>query len=175
MSSFAVRPATVADAEACRQIYRPYVEETALTFETELPTLDDFTARIATAINTHAWLVLEREGDIVGYASSRPFDARAAYRWSCETGLYLAAGSHGNGGGRLLYEALLDAVAARGYRVAIGRIVDPNPASVRLHERLGFTTVGTLRSIGWKLNAWHDVILMQKYLSTPASPPAPLR
>ena len=72
-------------------------------------------------------------------------------------------------------DTVLDAVAARGYCVAIGRIVDPNPASVRLHERLGFTTVGTLRSIGWKLNAWHDVIMMEKYLSTPASPPAPLR
>lgn len=171
MSGFTIRQADPADAQRCREIYRPYVEDTALTFETAVPTVDDFTTRITAAIETHAWLILERGSETVGYASSRKFDERAAYRWSCETGLYLTADSHGSGGGRLLYTALLDALTARGYRVAVGRIVVPNEASVKLHERLGFTPVGTLHSIGWKLDAWHDVVLMEKVLGDLTAPP----
>jgi L-amino acid N-acyltransferase YncA len=175
VGDFSIRLATAADAEACSDVYRPYVQATALTFETAVPTVSEFAARITSATATHAWLVLERGGVVVGYASSRTFDERDAYRWSCETGLYLTSASHGNGGGHLLYAALLDQLAARGYRIAVGRIVVPNAASIRLHERLGFQTVGTLRSIGWKLDAWHDVVLMEKVLGDLNSSPGDIR
>jgi L-amino acid N-acyltransferase YncA len=118
VGDFSIRLATAADAEACSDVYRPYVQATALTFETAVPTVSEFAARITSATATHAWLVLERGGVVVGYASSRTFDERDAYRWSCETGLYLTSASHGNGGGHLLYAALLDQLAARGYDIA---------------------------------------------------------
>lgn len=172
---FTVRAATVLDAESCRQIYRSFVEDTPLTFETQLPSTAEMAARINAARATHAFLVLEEDGKVVGYAAARPWDARDAYAWSCETGVYLDARSHGQGGGRAVYTELLNQLQQRGYRVAVGRVVVPNDASIRLHESLGFEHAGTLRAIGWKNGEWHDVANMHKLLGDLPSPPQPIR
>jgi phosphinothricin acetyltransferase len=168
-----VRDATPADAAACARIYRPYVLDTAITFELEPPTEDAVAARIEAARATHAWLVLEEAGRILGYAYAGPFKTRPAYRWACEVSVYLDLERRGRGGGRALYLALLERLTARGYRMAAAGIAQPNEASNRLHASLGFEPVGTFRRVGWKHGAWHDVAWVQRLLGEPHAGPEP--
>ncbi|MGZ4572782.1 MAG: N-acetyltransferase family protein [Blastococcus sp.] len=167
-----VRDATAQDAAACAAIYAPYVVGTAITFEYEPPTPDVMAGRIAAARRTHAWLVLEDDGRVVGYAYGGPHKERAAYRWACEVSVYLETGRRRGGGGRALYEALLARLAGRGFRVALAGMTLPNEASVGLHRALGFEPVGTYRRIGWKHGAWHDIAWAQRSLGPDDGPPA---
>ncbi|HUA74636.1 MAG TPA: GNAT family N-acetyltransferase [Solirubrobacteraceae bacterium] len=159
-----VRPATPADAAACAAIYGPYVTGTAITFETEPPAPAEMARRIEAANGAHAWLVLEHEGRVVGYAYGGRFAARPAYRWSCEVSVYLEPGRRRTGGGRALYEALFERLAERGYRTAVAGMTLPNEASEGLHRALGFQAVGVYRRIGYKLGSWHDVAWSQRPL-----------
>jgi L-amino acid N-acyltransferase YncA len=159
-----VRDATGADAGACAAIYAPYVRDTAVTFETEPPDPAEFARRIAAATARHAWLVLEDDGRVTGYAYGGRFKERAAYRYACEVSVYLEQGLRRSGGGRALYSVLLARLAERGYRTAAAGIALPNDASTALHSALGFVTVGTFRRIGWKHDRWHDVAWMQRDL-----------
>ena len=168
-----VRPASADDAAACAAIYAPYVRDTAITFETEVPSVADMAGRIAAHGASHAWLVLEHDGEIAGYAYAYAFSPRSAYDWSCETSIYLALDARGRGAGRALYAALLPLLGERGYRRAFARIALPNPASIAFHERFGFTESGVLRRVGWKLDAWYDVAYLQRDLGDPTEPPAP--
>ncbi|MEV8374390.1 N-acetyltransferase family protein [Kribbella sp. NPDC056861] len=167
-----IRDASELDAAACAAVYAPYVRDTAISFETEPPTVEEMAARIGAAVRSHAWLVLEDDdGRVVGYAYGGPMKVRAAYRWSCEVSVYLESGRRRTGGGRALYEALFDRLTARGYRTAIAGMTLPNAASQGLHEALGFEPVGTYRKIGWKHGAWHDVAWAQRELATAEDPP----
>jgi phosphinothricin acetyltransferase len=164
-----VRQATADDAAACAAIYAPYVTDTAVSFETEPPSPAEMAERIAAS---HLWLVLEDAGRVVGYAYAGRFAPRAAYRWACEVSVYLEAGRRRTGGGRALYGALLPALAARGFRVAVAGMTLPNEASVGLHRAMGFEPVGTYRRIGYKHGAWHDVAWTQRQLAAGDDPPA---
>jgi L-amino acid N-acyltransferase YncA len=168
-----VRDATAADAEACRAIYAPYVRDTVISFESEPPTEAEMAARIASANATHAWLVLEEDGDVIAYAYGGPFAPRAAYQWACEVSVYVDMDRHRTGAGRALYEALLARLAERGFHMAVAGMALPNDASVALHRALGFEPVGTWRRIGFKHGAWHDVAWTQRQLADgpPAGPP----
>ena len=168
-----VRDATAADAEACRAIYAPYVRDTIISFESEPPTEAEMAARIAAANATHAWLVLEDDGDVIAYAYGGPFAPRAAYQWACEVSVYVDVGRHRTGAGRALYEVLLPRLAGRGFHMAVAGMSLPNDASVALHRALGFEPVGTWRRIGFKHGAWHDVAWTQRQLAdgAPAGPP----
>jgi phosphinothricin acetyltransferase len=161
-----IRDATAADAAACAAIYRPFVADTAVSFETEPPSEAEFARRIAAARRTHAWVVLEDAGRVVGYAYGAPYKARAAYRWTCEVSVYVDAGQRRSGRGRALYEALFARLAARGYRTAVAGMTLPNDASAGLHRALGFEPVGTFRAVGWKHGQWHDVTYGQRALAT---------
>jgi phosphinothricin acetyltransferase len=167
-----IRDASEADAEACAAIYAPYVTDTAITFELDPPSPADMTQRISTAQRTHAWLVLDDEGRVVGYAYGGPYKDRPAYRWSCEVSVYLELGRRRTGGGRALYEALLARLAERGYRTALAGMTLPNDASVGLHRAMGFEPVGTYRRIGYKHGAWHDVAWTHRVLIPGDGPPA---
>jgi L-amino acid N-acyltransferase YncA len=170
-----IRDAVAADAERCTAIYAPYVRETAISFEGEPPAAEEMARRIAEAQRAHAWLVLEADGEVVGYAYGGPFMARAAYRWAVTVSVYLEQGRRRSGGGRALYEALFDRLAARGHRTALAGIALPNDASIGLHRALGFEPVGTYRRVGWKHGRWHDVAWYQRPLADDDGPPAPLR
>jgi phosphinothricin acetyltransferase len=159
-----VRDATSGDAAACAAVYAPYVTGTAVSFETEPPTAEEMAARIAAAQRAHAWLVLEGGGAVRGYAYGGPFMSRPAYRWSCVVSVYLEPGRRRTGAGRVLYQALFDRLAARGFRVALAGVTLPNEASLGLHRALGFEPVGTYRRVGWKDGAWHDVAWLQRDL-----------
>jgi len=167
-----VREASVEDADACAAIYAPYVTGTAISFETEPPSPAEMAQRIAAAQSTHAWLVLEADGVVVGYAYGARMHPRAAYRWSCEVSIYLEMGRRRTGAGRALYEALFARLAGRGYRMAIAGTTLPNEASEALHRALGFEPVGTYRRIGFKHGVWHDVEWMQRVLASGPDPPA---
>ena len=108
-----IRSASERDGAACAAIYAPYVTDTAVTFEIDPPGADEMAGRIAPAARTHAWLVLEDEGRVVGYAYGSPFKARAAYRWASEVSIYLEPGRRRTGAGRALYEALFSRLAER--------------------------------------------------------------
>jgi L-amino acid N-acyltransferase YncA len=167
-----VRDASECDAEACAVIYSPYVTDTAITFESDPPRPAQMAQRIAAALRTHAWVVLENENRVVGYAYGGPFKSRAAYRWSCEVSVYLERGRRRTGGGRVLYEALFARLDDRGFRTAVAGMTLPNDASVGLHRAMGFEPVGTYRRIGWKHGTWHDVAWAQRAIATGQDPPA---
>ena len=170
-----IRDATDDDAAACAAIYAPYVTETTVSFEDEPPSAEEMGRRIAVARQAYAWLVLEEDGEVVGYAYAAPVKQRAAYRWSCEVSVYLAHGRSGAGRGRALYEALVARLAERGYRRAVAGMTQPNEASAGLHRALGFEPIGVQRRIGWKHGAWRDVAWVQRSLTDDDGPPQPLR
>ena len=166
-----VREASLSDAEACAAIYAPYVTDTVITFETVPPAAEEMAARIAASAHSHAWMVLEDEGRVVGFAYGGPFKSRAAYRWACEVSVYLEIGRRRTGAGRALYDSLFARLAERGFRTAVAGMTLPNEASVGLHRAVGFEAVGTYWRIGWKHDAWHDVAWMQRPLSRGGDPP----
>jgi L-amino acid N-acyltransferase YncA len=158
-----LKPATIRtadprrDAAACAEIYAPYVESGATSFEEEIPGPSAVGARIAKALTAHPWLVAERDAEVVGFAYAGPHRYRPAYRWAVETSVYVAAAAQGRGYGRALYAELFERLRRQRFQVACAGITLPNEASVALHERLGFVSVGVYRRIGWKDGAWHDV------------------
>ncbi len=172
-----IRMATAADAAAVLAIYAPVVRTSAITFEYDVPSVDEIANRIGTVTARWPWLVLERAGDVAGYAYATTWRARAAYQWAVETTVYVREDRQRRGVGRALYRALLACLRLQGLWLAIGGITLPNPASVRLHEAMGFRLAGVHRACGWKLGAWHDVGFWQLALaaSDAADPAPPLR
>ena len=161
------------DASACADIYAPFVLETAVSFEERPPDAAEFAERIKKVTARYPWLVAEDDGRIVGFAYATSHRERAAYRWAVDVAIYIDPGQHGRGIGRALYEALFELLEDQGYRVAVAGIALPNPASVALHEKLGFEPVGVYRQIGFKHGAWHDVAWYQRALASAGSgPPA---
>jgi phosphinothricin acetyltransferase len=168
-----IRAATPDDSAALAAIYAPYVRDSAVSFETEPPDAAAMRERMLAGGSLYPWLIGEdEEGAPLGYAYAAAFRTRAAYRFAVETSVYLRGDAQGRGLGRALYEPLLDGLEAQGFTQAIAAIALPNEASIRLHERLGFTQAGTYRQVGWKLGAWHDVGLWQRPLAPSATPPA---
>ena len=151
-------------------IYRPFVESTAISFETTVPTIDEFGARIENALAGWQWLVAERDGRCVGYAYASAHRERPAYRWSVEVSAYVLPSHHQQGIGRALYRQLLEDLATRGFCNAFAGITLPNDASVALHHSFGFDPIGVFRSVGRKFDAWHDVAWFQRKLRS--TPPA---
>jgi L-amino acid N-acyltransferase YncA len=160
------------DAAACAAIYAPHVEGSPVSFEERAPDAGEMARRIERYAAGHAWLVAEREGEVVGYAYATAFNERPAYRWSANVSVYVGQGARGQGVGRALYEALFARLRERGLRMACAGITLPNEASVGLHEGLGFEPVGVNREIGWKQGAWRDVGWYQLELApAPEGPP----
>ncbi len=130
-------------------------------------------ARIRDTTRAYPWLVAEVDGQMAGYAYASKHRERAAYRWAVDVAVYVDPARQRCGIGRALYEALLDRLTAQGFRIACAGIALPNPASVALHERVGFEPVGVYRRIGWKLGQWYDVAWYQRLLMPAgADPPA---
>jgi phosphinothricin acetyltransferase len=152
-----IRVAGQKDAAAVAAIYAPFVERTAISFETDPPGEQEMARRIGETLSTHPWLVGELEGRVVGYAYATRHRERAAYRWSADASVYVAAAAQRRGVGRALYESLFAILAAQGYVNACAGITLPNAASVALHESFGFQPVGVYRQVGYKFGAWHDV------------------
>ena len=169
------RLASAQDCEAIRAIYAPYVEHTAISFETEVPSHEAFLARMRGIIGTYPYLVYTRGGQVLGYAYASPFHARAAYRYSADLSIYLREDCHGQGIGRGLYTRLLALLREQGVRNAYGLLWAGNEASRRFHHALGFRERGLLPNAGYKLGQWLDILWVEKQLLPYDLPPEPLR
>lgn len=152
-----IRVATVADASAFAEIYGPFVRDTYVTFEEEVPSTEEMAARIERVLSTHPWLTAEDDGKVLGFAYASPHRDRLGYRWAVDVAVYLAPEGQGRGLGRALYGALLPILREQGFAVAYAGIALPNEASVGLHEAMGFRRVALYRNVGFKAGAWHDV------------------
>lgn len=169
-----IRMATPDDAGAIADIYAPYVRDTVISFESVPPTVDEMRSRLTATLGQLPWLVVS-EGDAVrGFAYASPHGERAAYRWSVDVSLYLGRPLHRQGHGRRVYTALFNLLAAQGYVNAYAAIALPNPASVGLHEAMGFTRVGVFGGVGFKNGEWWDVGWWHRLLvDRPAEPSDP--
>ena len=155
---FDIRPATAADAEAVAAIYNPYVTGSTITFETEPVAAAEMAVRMSDALASNLpWLVAVGDRGVVGYAYASKWKGRCAYRYAVESTVYVDAAHQGQGIGKALYMALIDALRARSMHTVIGGIALPNAASIALHERLGFENVARFRQVGFKLERWIDV------------------
>jgi phosphinothricin acetyltransferase len=168
-----IRPATAADAASLLTIYRPFVESTAVSFETVAPTADEFAARIAKAVADWQWLLAERAGECIGYAYGSAHRERRAYRWSVEVSAYVHPGHHRQGVGRTLYERLLEDLACKGFCNAYAGITIPNEGSIALHRSLDFESIGVFKAVGRKFGKWHDVAWFQRALRSSPPPEEP--
>ena len=174
MLEVTVRGVVTDDAEAIQVIYRPIVESTHISFELVAPTVEEMRQRIAQVTATLPWLVATDERGVLGYAYAAAHSDRGAYRWAVDTSIYLADDARGRGIGTRLYGQLLDRLRTLGYVSAFAGIALPNPASVALHERVGFTQVGSFPIAGFKLGRWIDVSLWRcSVTETPISPDPP--
>jgi L-amino acid N-acyltransferase YncA len=171
-----IRPATEADIPDIAAIYARAVETTTGNFELTAPDAAEMTRRMqALRAEGAPWLAAEVDGRFAGYAYAGRYRPRPAYRFAWEDSIYLADGFRGRGVGSALLAALIDAAEAAGGRQMIAVIGDSasNPASVALHARFGFETVGRLPGVGWKAGGWRDTLLMQRALGAgEAEPPA---
>lgn len=165
------RTAAPADAKALLAIYTPYVEQTAITFEYDVPTLEKFTSRIQTTLRKFPYIIAEEDNEILGYAYASPFKERAAYGWSVETSIYVKQNQRQKGIGRLLYDRLEEILKKQGVlnvNACIGypQIEDEylTQDSVRFHEKLGYSMVGTFHKCGYKFGRWYDMVWMEKFI-----------
>jgi phosphinothricin acetyltransferase len=177
-----IRHAIPEDAAGCLEVYAPFADGTAISFEDHAPSLGDFQQRIERITRTHAFLVAQDSGRIAGFAYAGVHRERPAYRWASEVSVYLGDDYRGRGLGRALYEPLFALLETQGYRTLLAGISVPNPPSVGLHASLGFEEVGVYRRIGWKAGAWRDVLWLSLQLGPdthetepPRSPEAPVR
>lgn len=171
MLAMTIRAARDDDFPAIAAITNHYIATTAIHFGYEPVTATELAHKRADDAR-FPWLVADDGGHVVGYAKAGTWRERAAYAWTCETAVYVAHDRHGRGLGRALVVALLDALARADFRSVVAGITLPNPASVALHERLGFTSIGVVRDAGWKHGRWHDVGFWQKLLGGGPQPPA---
>ncbi|MBI2433581.1 MAG: N-acetyltransferase [Candidatus Hydrogenedentes bacterium] len=152
-----LRAATPADAEAILSIYAPYVRDTAVSFDTEVPDQAAYARHIEEHLHRYPWLVAEQEREVIGYSYASLHRTRAAYRWSVESSIYIAAKARRSGVGRALYTALFDLLRRQGFVRCYAGITLPNPASLGFHEAFGFEPVGVYHAAGFKQGRWYDV------------------
>jgi L-amino acid N-acyltransferase YncA len=151
MTTFNIRPAKPSDGAAVAAIYAPYVAETAISFEVEAPSAAQMADRIESVTRVYPWLVAEGGGLVVGYAYAGRHREREAYKWSVDVAVYVHTHAQRQGLGRALYSKLLELVRGQGFCNAYAGITLPNPASVGLHEAMGFKAVGVYENVGYKL------------------------
>jgi Sortase and related acyltransferases len=159
-----IKSATPDDAEAILNIYAPYITDTCVSFETEVPTITGFAERISNIIKTYPYLVCEIDGNIVGYAYAARHRERAAYKYSADVSIYIKPEYHHRGIGKALYIKLFELLREREIYTAFAAITLPNESSVGLHKTLGFTEIGVYHNVGYKFGKWLDLIWLEKPL-----------
>ncbi len=166
-----IRTATPKDASSLLSIYAPYIEGTAVTFECEVPSTEEFRQRIETILSRHPYIVAEDQDTIVGYAYASAFKERAAYSRAVETSIYVKKGCHGQGIGKALYEELerrLKAIGILNMNACIAWTDTPNPYLTRqspeFHHHMGYTRCAHFHQCGYKFGQWFDIIWMEKMI-----------
>lgn len=171
MSEIKIREATKADAKDLLDIYEYYVKNTAITFEYDVPTVEEFEARIEHTMKKYPYIVAIFEDKIAGYAYASPFKERAAYDYAVETSIYVKNGITNKGIGRVLYENLestlklqnvVNVNACIGYPEVEDEYLTKN--SVEFHEHMGYTMVGEFHKCGYKFGRWYNMVWMEKMI-----------
>lgn len=180
-----IRTAAAADAPALRAIYAPYVRDTAVSFEWEVPSEEEFRDRLVRTLARYPYLVAERDGVPVGYAYAGPFQERAAYGWAAELSVYVRQDCRRQGLGRRLYAELerdLGAMGILNLEACVAYPAAPDAhltdASIRFHEALGFRRVGEFSQCGYKFGRWYDMVWLEKLIGahrTDQPPVVPFR
>lgn len=176
-----IRTATVEDAEEILAIYAPYVTDTAITFEYDVPGIEEFRERIRNTLKRYPYLVAEKDGAIIGYAYAGPFKERAAYDWAVETTIYVDQSKKKMGIGKKLYAALEQALAQQnilnlnaciGYPEQEDEYLTKN--SVEFHTHLGYRLVGEFYQCGYKFGRWYNMVWMEKQIGEHTACPKPV-
>lgn len=168
-----IRTARPEDAAALLAIYAPYVEKTAITFEYDVPSVEDFRSRVEAVLSHYPYLVAEEAGQVLGYAYAGPFHTRAAYSWAVETSIYVRPGKKHMGLGGRLHGALENVLREQGYLNMNACIAVPERDdvfltrnSVQFHEHLGYRLVGEFTQVGYKFGRWYNMVWMEKHISS---------
>lgn len=171
--SLLIRPATEADVPAIAAIYAVEVRERVNTYEYEVPDEAEMAERMRRVLAAgYPYLAAELDGEVVGYAYAGSYRSRIAYQWTVENSVYVADAAQGRGVGKALMLRLIAECEARGYRQMVAVIGEPaNTASIKLHERLGFTLIGVFPALAWKHGRWLDTVQMQRALGDGAAHP----
>jgi Sortase and related acyltransferases len=177
-----IRMAGPADAEEILRIYAPYITDTAITFEYDIPSVAEFTERIKSTLQMYPYLVALEGAHIVGYAYASPFKQRAAYNWAVETTIYLDKACRGKGIGKKLYIAL-EEILKRQNIINLNACIAFTPfkdahldnTSTAFHENLGYTKVAHFTKCGYKFGTWYDMIWLEKILGDHPDLPAPVK
>lgn len=176
-----IRVATIEDAKELLAIYAPYVCETAISFEYEVPSVNEFENRIKNIQTNYPYLLACENGELIGYAYATRFHARAAYDWSVETTIYVAKTHRGKGVGRKLYEALERALRLQNIVALEACIAYPEEDdayltknSIYFHAHMGFEQVGDFKKSGFKFGNWYNIVWMEKVIGEHAENPKPL-
>lgn len=159
-----IRPVRKTDAVDILEIYTPYITDTVITFETAIPSLEEFINRIENIKKQYPYLVCEIDGKVVGYAYASKHRERAAYKYSVDVSVYVAPKYHRQGIGKALYTQLFKVLKAYNYYTAYASITLPNEKSIGLHKAFGFTEIGVFHNAGYKKGRWLDVIWLEKPL-----------
>lgn len=163
------------DTNRILEIYAPYITDTVISFEYEVPTPTDFAQRVADISSRYPYLVYERYGQVVGYAYASAYNERVAYDYTVDLSVYVDAAFCGHNIGECLYAALLDILARQGYYNAYACITAINQNSLNFHKRMGFVDAGTHPLAGFKHGQWLDVCWYYKRLKADTNPPQPLK
>lgn len=165
-----IRPVRVEDAQQILDIYAPYVQETAITFETQVPRLDEFTERIQHIKEKFPYFVAEKAGKILGYAYGHTYYDREAYDWTVELSIYVDRNQRQAGVGNALYDALEAELIKRNFINFMACISLPNEASINFHKKRGYEEVGHFQKVGFKFGQWRDIVWMQKRINEVENP-----
>ena len=168
-----IRPATPADAESLLKIYSPYITDTSISFETDVPTIEGFASRIESIVERYPYLVCEFEKTIIGFAYASRHRERAAYRFGADVSVYVSPEHHRRGIGNALYERLFVMLKDQGVYTVYAGIALPNEASIELHKSFGFREIGTYHNVGYKRSKWIDVSWFEKPLREYDNPERP--
>lgn len=161
-----IRPVLPSDAKELLAIYAPYVTDTTITFEYDIPSISEFTNRIKNISKSFPYLVAEENGKVVGYAYASIYYARAAYDWTCELSIYLDKDARSKKIGSQLYDTLEKELVSQGYVNLLACISLPNDISIAFHKKRGFNQVAHFPKIGFKFEQWHDIVWLQKRLKS---------
>jgi len=174
MKQAELRLAKPADAEGILKVLAPYIKDTAINFEYEVPDAAEYAKKIEAISQKYPFIVCEIEGEIVGFAYASPFNSRAAYMWDAELSVYVDKNYLRLGIGHSLYSALIEILKLQNIQNVYGGVTVPNENSEWLHKSLGFELVAVYRKVGFKLGRWHDVAWYVKYIGNHVTPPGPV-
>ena len=161
-----IRPVLPSDAKELLAIYAPYVTDTTITFEYDIPSISEFTNRIKNISKSFPYLVAEENGKILGYAYASTYYARAAYDCTCELSIYLDKDARSKKISSQLYDTLEKELVSQGYVNLLACISLPNDISIAFHKKRGFNQVAHFPKIGFKFEQWHDIVWLQKRLKS---------